>query len=76
MKDQNVRPESIHILENNPGVTYLTSTIIATFFQICLLRQGKQTQKLLGLHQNKKLLNSDGKRERESERDTNQETDS
>ena len=59
IKDLNVRPETTEILEESTGSNF-SDIRWANFFHICLLKQGKQKQKLLGLHQSKKLLHSKG----------------
>ena len=60
MKDVNVRQEAIKFLKEKAGKTSLILPA-ATSYSTRLQRQGKQKQKeLLGPHQNKKLLHSEG----------------
>ena len=59
MKDLNVTPETIKILEENPGSKTLDivhSNILSDIFP-----QARETKEKIGLHQAKKLLHSKGK---------------
>ena len=45
MKDLNFRPETIKIIEENIG-SKISDIALAIFYQIYLLRQGKQNKKI------------------------------
>ena len=60
IKDLNVRPETIKILEEN--IVKSQTFLVATFFLIYLLRQRKKNKnKQTGLHQTKKFFSQQRK---------------
>ena len=60
IKDLNVRPETINLLEENIDCMLFDIVFVVFFGYVSIDKENKSKNKQLGLHQTKKLLHSKG----------------